>query len=435
MQVQERAELMATAVYFNDQSSDTSILQEVSCWLMLLPALFIAVNGRIQTESAPVAFRFTAMEEDSLTRKFARLGCSLLILLLLSGRVRATIASCLRSKLLLLLPSIALTSTLWSANPRHTLVDALNLFLTTLFALHVLSRYPGGRIISFLNILAFVSLSLCVISVVAFPGVGIDAYQQDAWRGIFGQRNNCAAICVLFLIVALHAYTRDAVEQLIRSVNILLSLVFIVMSGSRTGWIVAAIAIALTYGVRLAVRFKSLDRLFFMLVLVVPITLFGILIGVYSTEILAALDKDPTLTQRTIIWATVIPSIMKHPFVGYGYSAFWAGLHGESAQTVLTTGWMQGQAQDGYLDILLQIGLLGLIPIIFLFLRALGQAGSLIHHKMRDPSVLMAIVLIPIILIENIGESSLLMPLGLPWFYALIAVAILGTSKSQMEAH
>jgi exopolysaccharide production protein ExoQ len=424
---------MATAVYFNEQTSATSILEEVSCWLALLPALFIAVGGKIQAESAPVAFRFTAMEEDSFGRRIARLACSLLIIALLSTRIRATVASCMKSKLMLLVPAIAFASVAWSANPRHTLIDALNLLLTTMFALYLLSRYPGERIISFLNLLAFVSLLLCVISVVALPGVGIDEYQRNAWRGIFGQRNNSAAICILFLTVALHTRTRDFVEQLMRTVNIALSMLFIVMSGSRTGWIVAAIAIALTYGVRLTVRIRSLDRILFLMVLFVPTTLFVLLVGTYSVEILAALDKDPTLTQRTIIWASVIPSILKHPMFGYGYSAFWAGLHGESLQTVLTTGWMQGQAQDGYLDILLQVGLLGLIPTILLFLRALMQAGRLIHHKMRDPSILLAVVLIPVILIENIGESSLMMPLSLPWFYALISFTILGSSNPRVE--
>ena len=155
----------------------------------------------------------------------------------------------------------------------------------------------------------------------------------------------------------------------------------------------------------------------------------------YFNQILAALDKDPTLTERTIIWAQVVPSIAKHPLVGYGYSAFWAGLHGESMQTILTTGWMQGQAQDGYLDILLQVGFLGLVPTVLLFLRGLGQATNLIQRKLLDSSTSLAIVLLPLILIENIGESSLMAPLGLPWFLALIALSILGSSSQRAEAY
>jgi O-antigen ligase len=390
-----------------------------------LPTLFITVGGRIQTDTGPVAFRFTAMEEDSIYRKLARLTCSLLILLLLSTRFGEILTVCKKSKLLLLLPVLAFVSALWSQNPLHTLVDALNLLLTALFAIYLFVRYPGERVVSFLSFAAFVSLALCVLSVVVFPSVGIDSYQQDAWRGIFGQRNNCAATCTLFLVVGLHAPVRGLIEQLIRWSVVFLSLVFIVMSGSRTGWLVTALAIVLICGLRFVARIRSLDRLFFLMVLIVPSLFAAFLIASNFDQILTAMDKDPTMTQRTVIWAQVLPSIAKHPFLGYGYSSFWQGLNGESMQAVLTTGWMEGQAQDGYLDILLQLGLLGLIPIAVLFLRGFAQAVKAIGRKQLPPAMLLAIVILPLILVENIGESSLLLPLGIPWFYALIAMLTL----------
>jgi hypothetical protein len=34
---------------------------------------------------------------------------------------------------------------------------------------------------------------------------------------------------------------------------------------------------------------------------------------------------------------------------------------------------------------------------------------------------------------ENIGESSLLLPLGIPWFYALIALVILAFPHPRAE--
>jgi exopolysaccharide production protein ExoQ len=226
----------------------------------------------------------------------------------------------------------------------------------------------------------------------------------------------------------------NIVERLVSSFVLLLSSVFIVMSGSRTGWIAAALAIALTFGFRALSQMASMDRIFILLALVAPLAAGVLIAGTYSNQILALLDKDPTLTQRTIIWAQVIPSILKHPLLGYGYSAFWAGLNGESAQTILTTGWMEGQAQDGYLDVLLQLGVLGLVPTVLLFLRAFGKGAKLIERRLADRHVLMSIVLLLVVLIENVGESSLLLPLNLGWFYALIALFLLGTTSSRVEA-
>jgi exopolysaccharide production protein ExoQ len=412
---------------------EASIWEEASSWLALLPTLFILVSGRIQTDTGPVAFRFTAMEEDSLGRRLARLACLLLISILISTRFKEILSVCKRSKLLLLLPALAFASMLWSQNPTHTLVDSLNLLLTTLFAIFLCVRYPGDRLVSFLTLSAFVALMLCMLAVIAFPSVGIDAFQQDSWRGIFGQRNNCATACTLFLTVGLHTKTRGVIEQLLRASVIVLSLVFIVMSGSRTGFILAALAFALTFGLRFIARIRSLDRILFFMVMAIPTTLAVFLIYSNFNQILAAMDKDPTLTQRTIIWAQVLPSIAKHPLLGYGYSAFWAGLNGESMQTVLTTGWMEGQAQDGYLDILLQLGIVGLIPLVALLLRGFVQAATAIERKLLDSAAMLAIVLLPVILIQNIGESSLLLPLGVPWLYALIGLVVLAFPRPPAE--
>lgn len=417
----------------SEHVKEMPVWQQASAWLALLPLLFITVNGSIQTDSSPVAFRFTAMDEDSLGRRLMRLGCSIVIVFLLSTRIRSILAVCKRSKLILLLPTLAFASVLWSQSPRHTVVDALNLSLTTLFAICLYLRYPGERIVSFLTLGASVSLFLCLLSVLVFPSVGIDAFQQDAWRGIFGQRNYCAAACTLFLVVALHARAHGIVERMIQWSVLILAPVFVVMSASRAGWIIALFAVALTFGLRLIARFRSLDRLLLLMVLTVPATMTVLFIFGHSTEILAAMDKDPTLTQRTIIWAQVLPSIAKHPLLGYGYSAFWTGLNGESMQTILTTGWMEGQAQDGYLDVILQLGIVGLIPLIVAFLRGFGRAVTALEKGMTNWAVLCSIVLIPIILIENIGESSLLEPLKIPWFYALIALFILEFPSQSAE--
>jgi len=409
--------------------TEGSIWTEVYAWVALLPALFITVSGRIQPDDGPVAFRFTAMEEDSLERRILRVACSLLIVFLVSTRFRAVLRACAKARLFLVLPFLAFASVLWSQSPIHTLVDAANLALTTLFAVYLYVRYPGRRLVEFLTFAAAVSLLISIFLVIAVPRIGIDAFQQDSWRGIFGQRNNCAAVCALYLVLALHDRTRTFAGQVFRAIVIVLSLVFIVMSGSRTGWALTLLAFALTTLVRFAARMRALDRLAFLMAVAIPTTLVVYLAATNFNELLAVMDRDPTLTQRTVIWAEVIPSIVKQPLHGYGYSAFWTGLHGESSHAVLVTRWMEGQAQNGYLDVLLQLGLLGLVPLIYMFVRGFLQAGKAFERLDVSPAVLLATVFLPMVLMENVGESSFLLPLGIPWFYALIAFLVLTFSS------
>ncbi len=416
-----------------EQPRETSVWEEASAWVALLPTVFITARGVIQDDSGPAVFQFTATEADPTSHRVARLVFSLIVLLLLSTRFRSILAACKGSKLLLLLPVFAFLSILWSQYPGATLVGALNLLVTTLFAFYLYVRYPGDRLISFLTFAAFIALALCVLTVTVFPNIGIDPRYDDAWRGIFGHKNACAASCVLFLTVGLSARTRGIAEQFIRGSVILLSLVFIVMSASRQGWLLAALAIALIYGLRLVVRIRSLDRLLFLLVLSVPLSLAVFYIQSNLNQLLLAMGKDPTLTQRTIIWEQALLSIARRPLLGYGYSAFWSGLHGESIQAVLTTGWSENQAQNGYLDLLLQLGIAGLIPMIVVFVRAFAQATAAIEHKALNNAVLWAIVLLPLFLVENVGESWLLIPVGIPWLYALVALLILSRPDRHAE--
>ena len=406
----------------------------VNGWLALLPTVFIAVGGWIQTESGPVAFRFTAMAEDSFARRLTRIGCSLLMLILISTRFREIMSVCRKARLFLLLPAMALASVLWSQNPSHTLVDAVNLTLTTLFSVYLYVRYPGERLVSFLSFVAAISLLMCAFAVAFVPSVGIDAFQQNSWRGVFGQRNNCAVVCVCFLVIAIHYRTHALGEQIIRWAVSVLASVFILMSGSRTGWALATFAVALSLSLRVVQRLRSLDRIVFLMAISVPIVTLVFVVATNFNRTLAMMDKDPTMTQRTVIWAEVLPSIAKHPLRGYGYSAFWSGLNGESMQTVLVTGWMEGQAQDGYLDLLLQLGLLGALPLIWMYSCGFMQAWRAVQAQRAIPQVQLATILLPLVLVENIGESSFLLPLGIPWFVTLLAFLILALPIKHAEA-
>ena len=143
----------------------------VNGWAALLPTIFITVGGWIQIGSGPVAFRFTAMAEDSLARRITRIGCSLLMLMLASTRFREIVGVCRKTRLFLVLPALAFVSMLWSQNPSHTLVDAANLTLTTLFAVYLYVRYPGERLISFVTFAAAIALLMCAFAVVFVPVV------------------------------------------------------------------------------------------------------------------------------------------------------------------------------------------------------------------------------------------------------------------------
>jgi exopolysaccharide production protein ExoQ len=70
---------------------------------------------------------------------------------------------------------------------------------------------------------------------------------------------------------------------------------------------------------------------------------------------------DPTFTGRTSIWAFALDMIERRPLLGWGYQSYW--LVGPDAPSVLEApGWVaeMPNAHNGYLDTILETGLLGL---------------------------------------------------------------------------
>jgi O-antigen ligase len=119
------------------------------------------------------------------------------------------------------------------------------------------------------------------------------------------------------------------------------------------------------------------------------------------------LGRDPTLSGRTLIWGLVWPSLLKRPILGYGYDAFWLGLKGESAHIESVLGWVIPHSHNGFLDLGLNLGAVGLVVYLYLWIRSFRKGIEFIRLEHR------AIGLLPVtylcfFALHNLFESSLL---------------------------
>src|SRR5262249_6338256 len=77
----------------------------------------------------------------------------------------------------------------------------------------------------------------------------------------------------------------------------------------------------------------------------------------------AVLGRRTDLTRRaTGIWPLVLEQARLHPVVGSGYGGVW-GLHGPLSQALGLE-----QAHNGYLDVYLQLGIVGAVLLAFFLL-------------------------------------------------------------------
>jgi O-antigen ligase len=94
----------------------------------------------------------------------------------------------------------------------------------------------------------------------------------------------------------------------------------------------------------------------------------GIYIGIgHSDFILALVGRDSTLSGRTQLWAALHPAMLKRPVLGYGYGAFWAGLKGETLNVFIQSRWLPTGADNGYVDLYLGLGALGMCAFLSVF--------------------------------------------------------------------
>jgi O-antigen ligase len=77
----------------------------------------------------------------------------------------------------------------------------------------------------------------------------------------------------------------------------------------------------------------------------------------------AQIGRDPTLTDRTIIWNTVL-SQHTNPMIGTGYESFWLG---PRLQRIWEVVGGINEAHNGYLDMYLNLGVIG-VAILIVFL-------------------------------------------------------------------
>ena len=109
--------------------------------------------------------------------------------------------------------------------------------------------------------------------------------------------------------------------------------------------------------------------------------------------LLSLLGRDPTLTNRTIIWGLMDKYIEAENTLGYGFGAFWAS----DAVLGFVERWGYiGNAHSGYYEALLNGGLVGLALVVILSLKIVKDLvqGYIVSENSELLAALLAIILL-----------------------------------------
>jgi O-antigen ligase len=380
--------------------------------------LYIAGDGAFIPRTGGVSFAATGGSPGtSASHKITLALFCLICLLLIAFRSSPVLALGRRMKIMLAFPVLAILSCLWSGVPAQSIVSGVVLLIFTVFAIYVGSRLSFQRQFELIMLVGGIVLPASIALAIFVPSVG---RESAAWRGILVSKQNCSAVCTLLLITALHWKCSGIYQKLFRAAYIAMCVVLIVMSQSRTGWGLALVALILTGSIWLLQRTPTRQDLAILLPGFAVAAAAVYVVYIYSSSLLALVGKDSSLSERTVIWAAAWQAALLHPILGYGFAAFWRGLYGPSQNVVLVAGWGLAQAQDGFLDVWLGIGLVGVALVAAMTIQAMRNAIRCGHLACDLAYVRWGVVMILSTLLFNVGESSIGL-FRMTWFLFLLA--------------
>lgn len=255
-----------------------------------------------------------------------------------------------------ILTGLALVSILWSTAELLTLRRGIALLGTTFFGLYLVTRFSTEellRVVTYtLGLCSLLSLLCCIF----LPHLGIHQdHHALAWRGVYENKNTLGCLMALGVVAWIINALAEPRLRVLAGTGGTLSLFMLIMSESITSLL---ILIGLLVIILLLYTFR---RGYTGAAVVMGTLAAAAAAGlVLQPELLLLLTgREANLSGRTDLWWAVWEATKQRPWLGYGYSAFWLGWQGPSAHLWHTLHWTPLHAHNGYLELWLQLGLVG----------------------------------------------------------------------------
>lgn len=355
----------------------------------------------------------------------------IIVALLLAIRWRKVVYILQRDRFIWVILALVLFSYFWSEIPKTTLSRSISFTGSTLLGLYFATRYTLKQQLNMLGWTFALIIGLSLVYAVLLPKYGImGGVHAGAWRGIYTHKNNFGKMMTLSSAVFTLLLMDKPKAKLWVATGLGLSFMLLLLSTSR-GALVNVVAMWAV------IAACSLFRLQYHL-LVISLGTIAIIGGTISAWVVSNLEtivvdilgKDMTFTGRTTLWLSIIDVIKERPWLGYGYQAFWSGLDGPSAPVIRAEGWLAPDAHNGFLDLILQLGFVGL----FVFL--CGYIFNFFYYLkcLRNTSGIEFIWPLPFLIfmiLSNLPETSLMRANDFFWvLYVAIALSRLMPGES-----
>ena len=337
----------------------------------------------------------------------------------------------------LALVSLAVLSTTWSDYPAITVRRAGTLATITMWAWYITARYDLKDIISIVRqVMWLVALGSLAIGIGA-PGLGRSP-DGEGWIGVFQTKNELGMIMALSIISFFYELLAQMFSQRSRSLTILFSVAglllccgLLYLSQSRTAWVTGLIGLIFCIVAKLT--HKRVGAAIIIWTAIVLLLGPAVVLAMDQLGTIATmLGKDSSLTGRVDLWLELPSYILQRLWLGHGLGAFWVDQSPNVLEIWTAVDWEPPEAHNGWLDLLLELGVvgLGLVAIQMLLLLTNGIRAVI---DGQEPGAQYLLATVFAILIHNLAESGLVRP-SISWCLLVVATAALAKIARERQA-
>jgi len=342
-----------------------------------------------------------------------------------------------KNKAVILIYGYLLCSILWSEKPFDSTKRLIKDFETVLIALIFLTEInPADAIRAVYVRVSYILFPLSVVFIKYFPSIGRFPNREGDYMftGVTTQKNSLGEtvfVLGLFLLWDFIAVYQDPrrkgrkLQLMIRGGMLLMGVWLLKTCDSQTSMLCLALGAAIFWaGGRLLRMRKGKQVLIGALAVIAFLAIMDKTFEL-SNKVIVALGRNPTLTGRTEIWKAVLEQ-QTDPIFGHGFEIFWDT---ERGQTVIE-GLMQiNSTHNGYLEMYVDGGAVGVVLLIFMML--VGGRRVIDRLFAKHPLGRIGLVFWLITILYNFSETSYFR-LDILWFTLLLVFLLAPQTKQQL---
>jgi exopolysaccharide production protein ExoQ len=275
----------------------------------------------------------------------------------------------------------------------------------------------------------FLLIPLSILFIRYYPSIG-RAYSDwtgDPYNiGVATGKNGLGFVCLIFGLGSLW-FLLETIRRgdrghklgpiLAHGGILVLTLWLFHMAHSATSFSCFLIGGVLMAATRLRLVIRKPALIYFISLTLLFVVVYGLFLnpGAGLTE---AVGRDSTLTGRTALWGLVLP-MAGNRFLGVGYESFWLG---PRLEQIWKMNWEHpNQAHNGYLEVYLDLGWVGLLLLGFVIVY--GYRGAIRSLRWNPELGRLKLALLIVALIYNLTEHAF-RELHPVWIAFLLAVTV-----------